>query len=89
MKKWELVNFSTDMQHHQCKAGNALLKILKFANLETSKAMIASLRCLMATEGPNVLSISRKILFGLFHHTFYKSTDKHGFQMHFYRLTNN
>jgi hypothetical protein len=89
MKKWELVSFSTSMQHHQCKAGNTLLKILKFANLETSKEMIASLRFLMAMEGPNVLGISKITSFGLFHHTFYKSIDKHGFQIHFYRLTNN
>ena len=89
MKKWEIVNFSISMQHPPCKAGNKLLKILRFVNLETSKAMIASLRFLMAREDLIVLGISRIILFGLFHHTFYKSIDKHGFPMHFYHLTNN
>ena len=89
MKKWELVSFFIGMQHPPCKAGKTLSKILKFVNLETFKAMIASLQFLMATEGLIVLGISKEISFGLFHHTFYKSTDKHGFKILFFRLTYN
>ena len=89
MKKWELVNFSIGMQRHQCKAGNTLLKILKFVNLEIFKEMIVFLRFLMATEGLNVLGISKKISFGQFHHSFCKRIDKHGFLMHSCHLTKN
>jgi hypothetical protein len=89
MKKREIANSSTSMQHHPCKAGNTLLKMLKLAKLEISKEMIAFSLCLMAMEGLKLPSIARKISFGLYQHSFCKITDKRGSQMHFFRLINN